>query len=150
MKDAPTRVGRGSGCGQSVVTGKAAQRQLQNQLCRARRPTACTLDLLNTLQEATKVDEKIAEFRADRVDRPFHPPTGGQNRVGQIGNPAVTGPSAPCDGGIPVRGYPRHQLRPREIGPQTLARLKLRNVEKRSAIGTFPLAEPGKRGFPRH
>jgi hypothetical protein len=65
------------------MPGKAFERELQHDFCRARRPTTLTLSYFEPFQKAAYIDKQTGKFRPDRIKRMMHALAGGNDHIRQ-------------------------------------------------------------------
>ena len=121
------------------MTGEPVEREAQYDLGRSRRPAPLALDVLETFEEATDVEQKAGEFRSDRVERLVHPPPRIRHGVGWA-DAATAGAARhrarPVDAGV------RHEVGHSEVATQALARLQLMRLDQRAAAARTTASEP--------
>ena len=116
------------------MAGKALQSELQDNLGRSRRPSAFALDVIQPLEKTADIEKQASHFRADAIEGLMNLLARRDHNVGYM-CAAKTASATPYDNGIvPVRRRTRHQMCSCEIGPQSLASLKLMWLDQYSSI----------------
>ncbi len=129
------------------MTRQRRQSQAQDDLCRARWPSAFALDFFQSFQEAAEIDQQSREVGPGRIKRTLDPATGAHRHLGYLG--AAPTATAPPGGHRrrPVGRDARHHLPSGIVGAQALAGGELDRIDVRPAIAVATVAEPGERAL---
>ena len=129
---------------QSIMPGQPIEAELQHDFGSPRRPPALALDIFQSFEETTQVEQQPGKLRADSFHGAPHALACRNDRFGECRRRIGAAP-VESDCGASIGGRSWHQLRPVEVAAQAIAGLQLNRLDQRTTVAPFSPGEPGER-----
>jgi hypothetical protein len=127
---------------------ETSEGNLQHDFARACGPRTLALDILETFEEATNIEQQTCEFRTDGIECLMHVLPCRDHCFGKhAGAFAPGGMAAGRQRFRPVGCCSRHQVRARELHPQSFSRLQLMRFDQGTPVASASARKPDEWTF---